>query len=570
MAAQSDKTLVGISGTVWAGAVVCLLLGFAVGWVVSKQAESVIVFSPPEVAAQQPEQSGASQSALENTAPSAHLTPVAARDSEKFPSGVPQIATLAETAEISSEFLQSAALYSFAAGLDADGIRGLIDSADKALTGGDYFAATSLLIGRYAELDFAGALDYALDNGGSSMARWLQSIFHARARIDFDEAVLVAADLNKNQQRIAGIAILRSNDYLSLTQRQSVIEQLNVPGHLLASTQHSSEEAWAELRSIQDVNQRAGAQSQVLMRWAQSDPWAALAASNEIENSDYRIGMQGTLLGFAAADDPQRAIDWINAQPAGKTRTNLISSVISQLGNTDFEAAERLLAQLPEAERVQAGYGLWSTRAASDPVGAAEWVASAAATADSAGYSRSGAAQILWVLGRSSGDAAERFMAALPVEQRAQLEPTYIMNLARTDPQQAARRLADVSDPQQYQTAARGLVQTWARSDPEAASRWVGLQSGENASAMFSALGVSWSQSDPQAAQTYARRMISGADRDHMLTGVISSGRIAAEDMPSMLNLIDDLTLRSQAERSAEAMRRALSGVNIGSFQINN
>jgi len=565
------------SWAAWVGAGVCLTIGFTTGGLTAGSRGAVTIASYTGLQSAQgsndrnssvhkgaQSECALSESELDNIArnePSAQAS---------VPTAIPLIQSLAETAEINSEFLQSAALYTFAAPLDAQAIRDLIDVADQSLVGGDYNGATYLLIGRYAELDFSAALDYALNATGTSSTRGLQAIFHARARIDLDDAVAVAADLDTNQQRIAGVAILRSNDSLSASQRQWVIDTLGISGELLATTHHNIQDGWVELRNITNPMQRLQAQSQLLTRWAKSDPWAALAATSEIENAQYREGMQGIMLASAAGDDPQRAIDWLNANPAGELRSRLTMALVSQLGTSDLATAERLIEALPESQRGNADLSLWSVRAITDPEGAAAWVQSLDSNADalsSASYKQIAPMQILSMLSMTSSDSAERFKAALSDEQRNKLEPTYVKALARSDPQEAARRLAKITDSQQYQSAARNLVRTWGHSDPQTASRWVESQSERfdaDAGKLYNALGQAWPQNDLTGATRYARRMLSGSDRDQLLSGMLGRGLVPLEEVRSLLNLMTDPTLRALSEKRIEARENASSSAGAG------
>jgi|GEM_PF-4802342 len=372
-------------------------------------------------------------------------------------SGIPRVKTLTETAEINSEFLQSAALYQLAAPMSANGIRQLLDDAKKALRGVDYRGASALLIGRYAELDFPAALDYALTSGGQMQASWLRSIFHARARVDIDDALQKAKTLNRNQQQLVGIAMLRSTSSLSTSQKRAIIDALDIPDQLAITAQFQTADAWNETRNI-------------MMRWAQSDPWAAIEASEEIDNQQMLRGIQGQLLALAAADDTQRAIDWVNAQPEGERRDQLTSALVAQVGASDPAQAEALLAGLPEQKRVEAEMALWTRRAATDPEGAAAWVAGLPDQGDLGSFSDyRGVApmQVLSILGFTAPEAADRFMAALPEKQRGDLGATYVQSLAR--------------------------------NNPERASDWIEAQPKDASPELYNALGSSWSQSNVSA-----------------------------------------------------------------------
>ncbi len=451
-------------------------------------------------------------------------------------SGVPRVATLAETAEINSEFLQSAALYQLAAPLNANGIRKLLDEAKSALVGGDYQGATALLIGRYAELDFAAALDYATNNNGKMQVSWLRAIFHARARIDIDDALQQAQTLSQSQRQVAGVAMLRSTSDISQSQRRAIVDALQIPGQMLATAQFDSADAWQEVKNIENPMQRISAQAQVLMSWAQSDPWAAIDASAEIENEQMLQGVQAQLLALAAADDSQRAMDWVNAQPSGERRDQLMSAIVAQIGKSDPAQAEVLLAGLPEQKRIEAEMSLWTQRAASDPEGAAAWVAGLPEENNASrfsAYSRLAPMQVLSMLGFSSPEAADRFMAALPEKNRSKLGATY--------------------------------VQTMARSNPEQASDWIEAQPSDATPELYTALGSTWSQSNTEAAQEYARGMGSGIDRDSMYTGIMNSGRLSSDDLETIVEKIDDPKLRQQAEQMQQLRRVSRSGLGSAS-----
>jgi len=505
-------------------AIPLLLVGFCAGyfWVQAPTVRSPTVFQPPV--------DSGSASAQDT------VVPDRAAVQASTPAAIPLVYSLAETADINSEFLQSAALYQMAAPLNADGIRRLLDEAKSALDGGDYQGATALLIGRYAELDFAAALDYATNKDGKMQTSWLRAIFHARARIDIDDALQQALTLSKNQQKVAGIAMLRSTTDISRSQRRAIIDELQLPGQLVASAQFDPSEAWREAGDINEPMQRIGAQAQVLMRWGQSDPWAAIDASSEIENEQMLQGVQAQLLALAAADDSQRAMDWLDAQPEGERRDQLMQAIVAQIGISDPDTAEILLARLPEGKREEARISLWMMRSGSDPEGAAEWIAELSRNSDNnsslSEVSSRASSQVLSYLGATSSEAANRFMAALPQEQRDQLGTSYIHSIAYQNPQRAAR--------------------------------WIESQGSDATPDLYQALGSSWAQSNLDAALAYADDMRSGDDRDQMYSGILSTGGVSGDNANDLIGKIDNRTIREQAEKMQALMEQARSAARSG------
>ena len=542
----------------------CLVLGFAAGALWMKQQ------SPTRA----PAYPGPTQELYEpQHLPTNPQEPQTAINAEA--SSVPQVTSLQETAGITSEFLQSASLYAFAAPMNASGIRQLLEGARQALSGGDYLGATSLLIGRYAELDFQEAIDYALGKGGTQTGNWLRAIFHARARLDLEDAVARAGQLNRSQQIIAGTAILRSNNELTSKQRRAIAAQLNIPAQVVATTRHNSAEAWSDIQTMSEPMQKMQAQMQHLMRWGQSDPWAAIQASADIENQQVRRQIQGSLLGLAAVDDSQQVIDWLDSQPQGQGLNELTLGVITQLGRTDPDRAQALMERLSGTARTQAEIGFWTSRAAADPEGAAAWLASSQSQLDTPNGQRLGVGsgeQIIMMLSMTSPEAAERFMAALPATTRDGLETSYVRGIAQQDPSRAADRIERITDDNARRSASQSLISRWARTDASSATDWIERQPATDTPQLFQALGRGWVRQDSEAAEAHAVRMRSGTDRDHMISGLITSGRISQTKLSELVELMDDQQLRAQAERMGEAMRGATSralSTTIGSFGLN-
>ncbi|MBM4202944.1 MAG: hypothetical protein FJ194_02175 [Gammaproteobacteria bacterium] len=61
--------------------------------------------------------------------------------------------------------------------MDAEDIRELLERADQILSGNDLVGATTILIGRYAELDFPAAPAHARTRGGLTQPPWIQAIY---------------------------------------------------------------------------------------------------------------------------------------------------------------------------------------------------------------------------------------------------------------------------------------------------------------------------------------------------------------------------------------------------------
>ena len=475
------------------------------------------------------------------------------------------VKSLAQTAAIRSEFDQSAALFALAAPMDAAGIRQLLESAAQVLHGNDVVGGTSILIGRYAELDFPAALAYALAHGGSTREAWIQSIFHARARLDLDDAVNIASALQSNLRRVAGMAILRSSDNIALEARRSIAKSLGLPEQaLFAASGRNSAEAWREANNIGNLNQRMQAQMQIAMAWAQSDPMAALQATDDIDNQSMRTALQMQVLALIAASDSGAALAWVEALPEGQRRDQLMTSLVQRLMVEDPERAQSLITRLPETVRDQVELSMWTQRAAEDPEGAAAWAANRTDRDGSVNASH----QLLMMLSMAAPEAADRFLQALPASVRTNVEPMYIQMIAASDPDKAAKRVEQITEPEQRTEAARSLIMNWASQDPQTARQWIERQPAEATPALYHSLAIGWTQKDQSSAREFADSMDAGPDHDQFVVGMVSFGQLKAEDADALIERIGDSQLREQTRSAQLQMRRAIDSSGGARFGV--
>ena len=461
--------------------------------------------------------------------------------------------------ELRGEFDQSRALYELAAPLNAAGIQSLVEEADKELHGGDRVAATSILVGRLAELDFDTALELALKQNDQTAASWVRSIFHGRARLDIDDAIARAAKLPVGLRARAGASIIRSRSDLSNAERTDIGAQLGVNEQQLAMIAPNASAALARANSLPNSTNRTQAQFMALMRMSQEDPLKALAASEELENSQSRTGLQAQILSQLAVKDHEAALAWIESQPAGKNTDKLSAGIVAQLARVKPEVAQQVIQRLPESMRYEAERSFWQARATADPEGAALWVSNSPTNLQRSTTDMT----MLMLIGMQSPDSAERFFDALSDEAQVRLEPTYVQQLAQQNPEQAARRVEDIADDDRRLQSSHNLVSAWAESDTEAALRWVGKQPTDQSVELFRSLGSTWGQQDVQASIDYTKRMRAGPARDSLASGVISSGQLVPKQVDELVDLIEDATTREQAVQRGEAMQQLRS--HIGS-----
>ena len=175
-----------------------LLLGFALGvlatmWWVGERSDEVKSASTETLA----------NSPLVNEKDRVVSTSV--RDERQTPAP-----TLADINARRSDFEQTLGLYELMRDMGPADLLALLDEASL-ISGADYVAATSIIIGRLAELDPQRALDRALETATLAQPAWIHAIFSSWARLDADAAREALDSLPLGLSAIAQGGIYRSN-----------------------------------------------------------------------------------------------------------------------------------------------------------------------------------------------------------------------------------------------------------------------------------------------------------------------------------------------------------------------
>lgn len=110
------------------------------------------------------------------------------------------------------------------------------------------------------------------------------------------------------------------------------MQDLGLPGQFVVSSAgRDPEGVWREATAISNPNQRVQAQMGVAVSWAQSDPMAALWAAQEIRNEQMRLFVQMQILQSMPAGDGMAQLAWVESQPEGQCRDQLMSALVRRL-----------------------------------------------------------------------------------------------------------------------------------------------------------------------------------------------------------------------------------------------
>ena len=444
--------------------------------------------------------------------------------------------TLADLNGMRSEFEQSLGLFNLLAPLGGDEIVALIEAAKHTISGRDYVAATSIMYGRLAELDFETALSHALNANDSARDRWIQSIFHTMARLDFERAVAAMEDLGARHKHIAGQALLASRDDMPLHDRIEVAQDLNVA---LPVDVHAQDlpTAWSQALQNPNMQQRMMQLIAIARQWGAQDPLAALEASRDLPHV-MRASVQATIGAEWASTDPQAAWAWLRELPPSNNRDMLIQTVFGALAQSNLDQALSLARSLEGERRTHALRALLMPWMQRDPDDAVTWLQ----TLPPGGERMELISHAAVGLAMHDAELTARLRESLSTDERRLLDATRWSILASQDPRTAMLEVEQFDDAQQRTQAIKQVLQHWAGNDYRAALDWVESQPGREREAYYPEVVGNWARWEPQAALDYARRLPSSDGRDQSLLAI---------------------TLRSDDIDLAEQAYRAIDGAEV-------
>lgn len=228
--------------------------------------------------------------------------------------------------------------------------------------------------------------------------------------------------------------------------------------------------AFMEAVKAPDVEVRSQLVSDIVHRIARSDPSAAVAFLDQIQDKRQRLDASRQLASTWIRRDPEAATDWILSQDQAAVGP-MLQSASFQLVRHDVDKAIQLLPKMDPSDRValrqQIAERLATNRSPSDAQ------AFVRQFEGQPGYDQLQASVIAGVA-KSDVFSAKQLADQLSsgaARDRAYME--IIIQQAQTDPVQAIGWLNSVGSDHMRGAAAGQLVTRWYASDPSAAVNWV-------------------------------------------------------------------------------------------------
>jgi hypothetical protein len=236
---------------------------------------------------------------------------------------------------------------------------------------------------------------------------------------------------------------------------------------------------------------RYNIRSLLLEHWGRTDPAAALAYAEKLENVYQRDSVLRSVFNIWVGADLPAARAWAARLPAGMLRQECFGTVVWILADTDPIAALDLCHELRGNWRRDVGLG------SEDPT-----------------------KQSLF-----SGDTT-----AINIFRK----------WAEKDPQASAAKAAEVLTGPARQRALMAIAETWAETAPLAALAWAdSLTDGQTKRFILIVVTGQWAEVDPQAAATYVLPLPDGRARNDAIVAI--AGGWASNDVTAALAWVRQL-----------------------------
>jgi hypothetical protein len=360
--------------------------------------------------------------------------------------------------------------------------------------------------------------------------------------------------------------------------------------------QRDPEAALAILDAMPPGRDRESMLSAVALAYGRQNPDLALAWATSLSPPSQQA-VQSVLRGISLTDT-SRAIDLYLEELAnpsvfgsgGMAANSMLSlSAIMPILSANAADMRRLVNGLLELDNPQlqgqlsAAVSIWANR---DSDAAADWALANADRLDASAL-RSVAQRMAaenpelalstldrlpapqrdgWIQGVVSVLALTDIDRTRTLVEQLQGQPAYgaayatmTQAMARTDPEAAARMLANASSDVTAQSVAPIVAMQWASRDPEAAANWaLGLENAQMQANAIGPVAAAWAARDAEAAQRWLFGLEIGPARDRAADGYLSAAAQAGLFEPRLLDAYSSDQARQQgASRAAIAIARS-------------
>jgi RNA polymerase sigma factor (sigma-70 family) len=287
--------------------------------------------------------------------------------------------------------------------------------------------------------------------------------------------------------------------------------------------------------------------SEVFTNWASQDPEAAIAAAMNLPaNRDRNAAVLSAIQGWSLVD-PQAALAYAGTLPNGATRTQAMNAAISALTEQDPQQAASYVATISNVpDRNRMTVQLAATWAEDDPQAAGDWVVQNT----SANTLKQALTAVIDSMSLTDPLMASSYLEKMP--NGGGFRETSLKeisnNWAEVDPPATMAWLVGFENPNGTTPVSAfragvetGVVKTWAASDPDAATAYVeslGVNNPQFAS-MMAAVATSRAAADPTAAAAWVQTLPDDGTRAAALSTVLT--QVTSVDPTQALVLVNEM-----------------------------
>lgn len=451
------------------------------------------------------------------------------------------------------------------------------------------------VISAMSATDPAAAVRLAESTGDRQLERQARyTAIHSLARKDPRAALQLSASLGQTSERgLSDMQIIfgtwaRQDPEAAM----AAAEQMEGPtrdmarrGLVSTLVQTDPEAAWRYAQNLPaSAESYADPRMDVIQRWADTDPQAALKAALSISDAqtrpmaisravaswssrdfpaalDYAVGLQDTTLrseilyamSMNGGADSQKLLNaLIEHMPVGDNFRNAVSNLLGNWARENPAEAAAAVTQLPAGRALSSAVSRVASQWAETgpPSQVLAWAQSLPA-----GEARANALEA--VFSQMSSRDPQQAMAALamlPAADRKDAINSFAQGWSRSNPQAVLQWAGTLADPGERSDVIRSAVAQWAGTAPEAAAAWVErLPADQNASAM-QAVADRWASKDAEAAAAWVARQPAGQAKDSAISSL--TRQIASEDPEAALQWAGTIADAKTRERQTEQLAR--------------
>ena len=398
-----------------------------------------------------------------------------------------------ELMALPTAFARSEAMYALAGRSDSADVQNLIFETNRVADDVERARLLNVLFFRLAETDPQSALALARTDHFSAIRSIEQTVWHAWARKDFEDAVFAAkAQTSVAHRNSAAQSLYAAFGYMGNETTERIEHELGVgpdrstrARYLYQLADESPAEAIAFINRLE-----RSMEQQEYVHWlayyvSLRDPAAALGYADLFDVAADGERYSSIINGNLARENPRATLDRLMLASGHARRSSReFHSAIRALASADLDAAKQYFEQAGSTDdRRIFGSAIALELAKKDPMEALAWAREN--DKEHFGYLQM---SVLGLIAETDPDLALAEALSTPnTPMRSNVISNVVQRIARTNPADAVAYLEQIQDRQQKLEVSRQLASAWIYQDADAAIDWILGQDKESAEQMIQA-----------------------------------------------------------------------------------